>query len=128
MHMSRQNSMLYIPFWLYSNCTKPYILCGYGVFTFHSGYILICTYKRRVNRCWWLYIPFWLYSNIICFLILSLILSLYIPFWLYSNWNETYFKLNYTKLYIPFWLYSNQFDTGSHSIRQSTLHSILVIF
>ena len=92
-------------------------------FTFHSGYILIeatnAYVKAEFNA---------LHSNIICFLILSLILSLYIPFWLYSNWNETYFKLNYTKLYIPFWLYSNQFDTGSHSIRQSTLHSILVIF
>ena len=94
----------YYMFWFTLHSNLVLFKCGTGCpycigctgFTFQSGSIQIKTAEG--NFFWtYLYIPIWFYSNIICFLILSLNLSLYIPIWFYSNGiNNTINSTNIT--------------------------------
>ena len=102
--MTTMTSLLYIPFWLYSN-EKHCAQSGESKnFTFHSGYIPM-DYDR----------------------ILAYLSKLYIPFWLYSNWKARLTvpdTLNFTfhSGYIPIELWVHPI------LLWQPLHSILVIF
>ena len=82
--MTKVLNILYIPFWIYSNRVYDTHAMVVVAFTFHSGYILICT-PDLYNNVNFLYIPFWIYSNKIPLNVRGKTIKLYIPFWIYSN-------------------------------------------